>query len=296
MLIFFLFVLNRNKEVALHTLATNLKDKAVTFIYTTVNPFLRTAALMAELHWLSTCVTIKSSAKKSRESAWTIYHQKLLEHLTKSTLSPQVLSHVSRSLLHILIDINFTEKYTQIIRSETGVAPITDDDKDIIEYIAGFTMQRLKRKVMRQANSVDKSEWLQLIDHITVCEAQPTSKLIAAKQRGGLLTVTEELVPLFTKLEYLLRKYMAHQGEVIQEISVDEVLCCVFEDDYLPDIYEAQVSDVLVQAENKDSLYKDMIVTYLKTRCSGYCRQQIENYRLNTRTHKKEKSLRNTLS
>lgn len=200
----------------------------------------------------------------------------------------------SRHAVKELLDQNFPH----IDEGSSTDIHITDTDKDLVEYIAGFVVQRIRRQILRLKDCARKEQQTELITAVIRSEDEPTSsRLIIAKQRGGLLSVVTPLVPMFTKIEFIIRKYLT-LGEVVSQSVVNKILSHVFNDDCLSNIFNSFINTLCltVPEDVVNTLFHEIIVTYIRTRINGYCKKQIDRLKEQSRAHKKEKSLRTKLN
>lgn len=247
--------------------------------------------LLHEMTWLNQCIKKSSSARNARETAWQMYSNLILQHMYHPHIPAWVLVTVSRNALQALLDWNFAKSQQE---DEATIA-ISEVDKDIVQYIAGFVIHRIKRKLMILQDSDHKRDELLLISALSrQTDEHETSQLISAKQRGGLMSVRECLVPMFTKLEMIIRKHLKLDG-IVQQVSVDTVGSSIFCDDAVLAIYESSLTDVEVPQNVKEKMFSDLVTTYIKTRISGYCRQQIQRMTMRIKAGKKQRSLRTTM-
>lgn len=195
--------------------------------------------------------------------------------------------------MQTLLDTNFgAEAEPAHIDSE-----LSETDKDIVEYIAGFVLQRIRRSITRLGDSPVKEQQMMLIKAAIEPDNEHASRLTAAMDRGGLLSATPALMPMFFKLEKLIRCHL-RIGEVVPQNAVDCLMTEVFNDTHntLFSTFEATMQFVDgVPLDLKDKMFSNMIVTYIKTRASGYCKKQIDRLKETSRQGKKERSLRTTL-
>ena len=113
------------------------------------------------------------------------------------------------------------ENFNLPLTTPSDPDPVSDEDKYIIEYIAGFALHRARKIAQNQADGQLKHQELDIIKSITQESEECTSQLICTKQRGGLLSVEPCIIPVFTKLEYIIRKYT---GKNVTMISIDGIV------------------------------------------------------------------------
>ena len=95
---------------------------------------------------------------KSKEAAWAKYHQELTKLTGQELkLSPPLLMTLSRRAMKIMMDKNFHVHGTEDLAQQQNVS-IPDDDMDVIQYIGGFVLQRLKKANYRLQESTTKAD------------------------------------------------------------------------------------------------------------------------------------------
>ena len=244
--------------------------------------------LFEELQWLDSClVNKKFFTVKSREIAWTTYHKTLLQGQSK--LPRPLLATLSRSALQVLLDDNFRLPETT---PPAEPEPVSDDDKDIVQYIAGFVVYRLRKVTKRLNNSDYRTHKLEMITAMIDSTGPCTSLLVKTKQRGGLLSVESELLPVFTKMEYIIRVHTCST-----QVSMDTIVHLLCNDDKLTKLVVKFFNDRTpsLAQDMVDEMYLEVVQTYVTTRINGYCRQLMENLRKESKTNKAQKALRKSL-
>ena len=128
----------------------------------------------------------------------------VLENIFRQNISSWVLGTVSRHVVHALLDPNL-----YISAEKAVVIELSNKDKDIMHYVAVFVLYRIKRITSRFHQSTSIHQKLELINVLTRPDEEPeTSTLITKLQPGGLMSVAEGIVPLFSKLEIFLREHL----------------------------------------------------------------------------------------
>ena len=84
------------------------------------------------------------SRKNSRDSIWAAYHKQLVTHLSTAGVPSSVMATMYRRLMERAIAVQAAGSRT----TNTEVVCITDEDKDIVEYIAGFAAHRIRQLML----------------------------------------------------------------------------------------------------------------------------------------------------
>ena len=249
------------------------------------------ADLLRATAWIQTCLQLKSNAKQTRTSAWQTYSNVVLEKIHHPNIPSWILVTVSRHALQALLDLNLNNNPAET----DATIELSDDDKDIMQYVAGFVLHRIKRITSRLQESPSRRQKLELIDVLTRPEEEPeTSTLITTLQRGGLMSVAEGIVPLFSKLELILREHLK-LDQIVSQLSTNAIASRVYCDEFLVTLFDSMVESVQVPQDLKDQMMCEIVCTYIKTRISGYCRQQMQRMAQRMKHGKKQRSLRTTL-
>ena len=135
---------------------------------------------------------------------WQVYSNMVLENIFRQNISSWVLGTVSRNVVQALLDPNLN-----ISAEKAVVIELSNKDKDIMHYVAVFVLYRIKRITSRFHQSTSIHQKLELINVLTRPDEEPeTTTLITKLQLGGLMSVAEGIVPLFSKLEIFLREHL----------------------------------------------------------------------------------------
>lgn len=171
---------------------------------------------------------------------------------------------------------------------------ISQDDNDIIEYIAGFVLFREKQKAYRLKDSPHKSQLLEIIDSIQEKEAPTKPSLTSVLTRGGLICVKKDILPVFTRLEFLFR-VQTPDTSLVTSIPLKDLTEEACQDSRLEHLFIKPLQSLSVSQATLDRFFYAVVEGYFVTRCNGYCRQTIERYRESVHQHKRSKSLRKDL-
>ena len=174
---------------------------------------------------------------------------------------------------------------------QMDIVSIADSDIDIVEYIAGFVLHRIRQKAYRLQSSVEKTATLELIGGMIRDAEDATSSLIKCQQRGGLLSVISDLLPVFKKFEIMFRQ-ITHQNQITTEIPLQNLVEAAVNDTKLVEIYSVCTNHLSENAVHKKAIYRELAVTYFMVRVNGFCRQTMEKYRQRQNVCRRSKALR----
>ena len=168
---------------------------------------------------------------------------------------------------------------------------IAQRDKDILEYLGGYVMQHLYRKIKKSPQyGSDKN--------IKVCNILKAGKsktiehqrLVNCKSRGGLWGITTSCFNIFKVAETVFTSHTRvenfskfHLGAMIEEICMNENVISSF---------EAMLEDAIVEVKDNEigeQVLQTMIKLYVRVRAFSHAKKVTESHTL------KQKSLRRDL-
>lgn len=256
--------------------------------YTLPLYILLNSEVLCKVSWLSHCLTDKHLQRvKTKEAAWTKYHEEL-HKLTANNLSLMLTMTLSRRCMKILIDKNF--HMHEGVAQQQNVS-ITDDDMDVIQYIGGFVLQRLKKANYRLLESTTKANRQRLLNCLISSQPEDSLLLTEIKQRGGLLTPEPDLLKVFSRLELSIRQFT---GGTPTDLSLQDIVSHACSDSKLRKLFGSLCEDSIAD-QCRDFMFGEVCKTYVITRIRGFTRQVMERYRNEMKVRKSQKSLRATL-
>lgn len=119
------------------------------------------------------------------------------------------------------------------------------------------------------------------------------SSLIKLKSWGGLTKVTDEVLNIFTCVECIFRE--AIDSNCITNIPTSTLTKKCLKDKIVK-LYMKCVQDTSASETTKEAFLERIILTYIHSRCNGFCRQMMQRYRLTKQITKQSKSLRKNLA
>ena len=173
--------------------------------------------------------------------------------------------------LHVMQDL-IKSNYTVTPSTTTAPTPdITDREHDILEYIAGYILTKLK--------SAPES------NHFVSDES---SGLIAAMDRGGLVKPTPDFVSLIKEMEVVFRE--------MPDKSVDrQVFHSALTKTLISTNFLEYVSIVDTTAESKEQFYINIINLFFVIRAHQKCRYLVNRNVRENKKSRKTKALRDSV-
>ncbi|XP_014679088.1 PREDICTED: uncharacterized protein LOC106818934 [Priapulus caudatus] len=249
-------------------------------------------SLLNEMAWINACLQgRKCLVSKSMENVWELYHKHLIENIRATKLPSQLFATFSRRAMQRLVASN-----QEVRRTPTSSRPlaITEEEGEIVAYIAGFVLHRLKQKAFRLSDSKEKTIKLDVINKLIRDEAVAiTSRLILAKQRGGLLSAVPQLTPLFMKCEIMIRNNTS--DDFVQHVDVQSMVDQACSDEAMTAIFFSVACKSIADYDAQEVIYVEIVATYIITRVNGFCRQTMERYRMRQNVKRRSNSLRKSL-
>ena len=242
--------------------------------------------LLLEFGWLNEClVQRKKFLRQSRELSIAAFHARIEEKVQAGLTN--IGTTLARRLLVRLIDANFKDPQLLLSQNDVGV---TDEEKDIVCYIGGFVLFKMKQDSFRLKEGELKTDKLAIVEALT---SEQVCSLVEIKSRGGLLGLTDGVLAVFTRLECAFR--IQTQNHLVAEINVSELVTALCLDEKLTKLFFDCLEDVSASKETKENFLASMMKVYFYTRCNGFCRQVMERYRRDRKSSKRAKSLRKSL-
>ena len=241
--------------------------------------------LLTAVAWLSVCLR-----KHTNEAMWAAYHKQLVMHLQSPGVPSSVMATLSRRLMERGSATQAAVPHT----TDTEHVCISDDDKDIIEYIAGFVLHRIRQKAYRLKCGMEKTATLELVGALVNNADESTSTLIKCQQRGGLLSAHANLICIFNKFEFFFRQ-STHHSTITTEIPLPDLIQTAINDTSITKLYDSCVSNISVITSRKNSMFRELASIYFMVRVNGFCRQTMEQYRQRHKMYRRAKALRKSL-
>lgn len=151
--------------------------------------------------------------------------------------------------------------------------PLSERDVEIVEYICGFLLKKLKSRPEAQLLIADNEE---------------PKGLIAVKSRGGLLQPKSDLVTVVGDIEKVFRdlpKTTVDRDLFHEKLCAKDINSSFFE---MTDISS-------VDSDSKEKFYVDMCNLFFSVRAHQKCRHMVDQYTRATHTQRKAKALRDSI-
>ena len=99
-----------------------------------------------------------------------------------------------------MLDVNYPSCAHQ--EGEESQSQLSQQNKDIVNFIGGSVLQKLKQRLVQQKDCTAKEEKLRCIDDMLEKEADDEASLTSTLNKGGLLFLKPVTKELFHLLEF----------------------------------------------------------------------------------------------
>ena len=233
--------------------------------------FLSVSALVEQLHWLNDCLVDRRLLLQAcRDKVWAQFHEGLTQHIGAVTTvcgnHRPTASFVCLQVMKTLMEANYSSG-EQLTPSPVAM---TDRDDEIVEYITGYLLMKLKHTLEAQALTTDVI----------------SGGLIALKNRGGLTTPTPDLVQRTLEIERVFRNLPSLDRDMFLA-----TLC----DNNVQSSFFTLLDFVDTSAESKEVFYMDFCNLFFMVRTHHKCRHMVDQHIRATKGMRKSKALRDSL-
>jgi len=203
------------------------------------------------------------------------------------------------TFMHVVAE-EFSEKAQSDVFCEQLPKVISEEEKDVIFYIAGSVISKLLKRMNRLLHSVketknavadkiheDISRLNRLVDHCSTVTSNKT--LTETLNRGGLKFPKKPVFSIFCHTEQV---FCSKVGELSSKIDIAQILeDCVNDEETKKNFFEA------IEENSKESisLLRACVALYLKIRTHSHAKNIAEMYRKKTQTLKRKKGIRSEL-
>lgn len=252
------------------------------------------------LMFLDKCLVPRSKFLSStREKAWSFYHKEYIRNMasvTKLTGSPAASAWLCLKAFQHLVSVNYTAPVTTTTKSLKR--PMTEDDEDIVSYIGGSIVQKIKKTLFVLKESVEKSERLACLEKMREkdCDQSTTNSkvtLTGTLDRGGLVYLKPSAISFFSLVEEKFRDLCSGANESQYTENHFEHSCSQDENLTSKFLDIVQTGDSVTSAG--EAVFSSSVKTYFRVRVHHECRKFMDAYRHRQSLSKREKSLRKTL-
>lgn len=194
-----------------------------------------------------------------------------------------VLKRIMQSIIHQLTVEN------QARSNSPAGAEISLDDCNVIRYIAGYVVLKMKKKFPHHSSFFDNIV-ITTYDYISVSTVDEYSRLwVEQVDRGGLCNVSEDFYALLKEIECVCRHYLdvrvVPSEKVTENISKDVFACAV-----VSSLWHKITS---MQSDSTHDILKAIIKLWTNVRVHSFTKQWSDILQQKAANH--EKALRKTL-
>eukprot|EP00794_Sanderia_malayensis_P002904 gene2904-3356_t len=164
----------------------------------------------------------------------------------------------------------------------SNVKPITCKEMDGLQYLAGYVLHAMSRKMHKQKSKEDVSEILLILNSART-QQPPSHKLIKSLTRGGLWEVKPEWVQIFKQVEEEFRK----ETDICKtNIILAHIVTNLLGNVAIVSMYNTVLENVThyLSKEKCFCLLEKMIALYLRVRSLSYAKDK--TYELNKKGQK----------
>ena len=164
--------------------------------------------------------------------------------------------------------------------------PITPDDMDGIQHLAGYVVRKFLKKVPNTSPI-----------HLVLTEMKTSDysdqRLIALQSRGGLAAITSEAQKIFILAEERFRA----DTNIKETFKIDtkEMFLKLMKDTDMICVYNRIIQDIEIDDETKYGILMKMMGLYLRVRAFSLARKITSKHRLEKKKKGKGKALRKEL-
>lgn len=250
--------------------------------------------LVSKLQFLDKCLDVPATCFKTgnKEKAWTKFHVAMLNPKNVEPISNFAGQDVSTWLCFALFE-EMTEYAFCSKESEVQVYATTlnKHDKDVISYVGGAVVQKLRQRAYRLKDSSDKNGILDCVQNLSVDEARKGS-MTEMLDRGGLVKLHPRIELLFESLEIKFRSLfkgfsvsLPFEAFFHESMTLDEVSAA----------FHNQLYNIHSEETLKEKLLRDLIFLFFKIRTHHQCKTFMDDFYKQTHKEKREKGLRKRL-
>lgn len=253
------------------------------------------------LQFLMTCLTVAGAYFKSsiKEKSWAKFHAAVADQNNMRPLDEIVTPKVSTWLCFTTFEImlknvcnNDTTTETFDNNSESDI-DLTGRDRDIIIYIGGAVVTKIKQKAYRLKNIELKQEILGLVEALSAENGESGSSMTSLLDRGGLVKLHPNIELLFVNLETTFRALFIGFSSTALPFKAYFQKCLSL--DAVSTRFHEHLYPVNAQETTKEKLFRDVTFLYFKIRAHHKCKTFMDNFHRKTQKEKREKGLRKRL-
>jgi hypothetical protein len=194
---------------------------------------------------------------------------------------------------HIL---SFYKKQLNSPYEESKEKPISAQELDGLQYLAGYVIHKFIKKTRNNKNFNSKinQDTMAILKKFTA-DIFVDQKLICSQNRGGLTAVTKECQCIFIVAESLFRRETSKSN--FKKIDIDKMVNSLMEDTEIISLYSNIIETfetenfVAFDSDLANNILENMLKLYLRVRSFSLTRDIVQLHK----EKKKEKSLHKTI-
>ena len=228
-----------------------------------------------------------SSVLETAEKSWSSFHRTYQQNYV------EIIKISQNAAFSMWLCLRLFQKL--ISAEKVSTAHKIDVDLEIVSYIGGSILQKIKKQTARLVPKNEVKEPYSIcLQHLVAPNKTNSShtKLTEIKNRGGLIYPTARMNTIFHKFEITFLKLYGtgacdkiHENTFIGEILKEDVASIFYE----------ILSNTVVNKNVQTSLFKKIARLYFKTRAYNKASKLIERFNAKKQITNKSKSLRKTL-
>lgn len=158
------------------------------------------------------------------------------------------------------------KKLDGFVLDEITPLPITESEKDALQYVAGFVVHKFLKKVKNLPTFASPENQLIILILESMIDVSRENKLVDALSRGGLITISSDCELIFIKTEEIFR--METSKTLLRKIDILGMTSSLINQ---PDIISLTnniiaISGCDIDPESKSNLFEKMMQLYLRVR------------------------------
>ena len=220
-----------------------------------------------------------------------------LGHLESKMLGREVANHV---LAHLSSYTSSSSSLTPTSTTSSSSKTFTMKEQNVICYLSGFVFHTIHKRLSRPSSSKScsvKEKYLSLLLAAKKTSENPNSneKLLAAKDRGGLWTMSPCVVSIFEDVESYYRDHAISVNSTTK-IDAQALVEGLMKHVHIlsPWSILRQKCSMHVEKELSLNLLQDILILYVRACTFSYVKQRKDKYKLRSKKMK-ERSLRTTI-
>ncbi|XP_025106993.1 uncharacterized protein LOC112571862 [Pomacea canaliculata] len=234
-------------------------------------------ALLQDLQFLNQCLVKKGRFKTAaKEKAYSNFNREFVNHsqdVERHIPSPAS-AWVCLKVFELMVNKNYN---LPLCNQASSISEVTDDEVDIVQYIAGYVLRSVKRRALKLSHTEREDSLLcikELIPEDDTASEPAERSLTQILDTGGLIKLKPPVLQVFIKLESIFRQCFDGQ---VQTLSFDLYFtnCCQAES-VSTCLYE-QMYSILATQKIKENILFMIVKSYFMVRAHHKCKKFMEN-------------------